>query len=131
MRRRPPFASGRIAGDYEPLFLYWEAARRAGREDLVERAMLREEDYRLASRLAREAGRLGDLLDRLEEVMLERVDPGVAAEAYRMYGAPVGDEDARRLIARLLASWLVEAAEHWGFLRLRGLGDRHPAGEGE
>lgn len=120
MRRRPPFASGRLAGDYEPLFLYWEAAREAGRENLLGEAMLREEDYRLVSRLAGETPRLGDLLERLEEEMAGRVDPGLAAKAYRRYGLEIDPEDARRLIARLLAAWLLEAAEYWGFIRLRG-----------
>ncbi len=119
MPRRPPFASGKVAGDYEPLFLYWEAARERGREDLIEAATLREEDYKV---LQREAGKglgLEALLEALTSYMEERVDPEVAAEAYRRYGVEAGPEDARRLIARLLASWLVEAGEYWGFVRLR------------
>ena len=119
MRRKPPFASGRIGGDYEPLFLYWEAARSAGREDLVESSMLGEEDYRLVRELAGRVSSLGELLDILVERMYGRIDPEVAREAYRRYGVEASGEDARLLLARLLAAWLIEAAEYWGYIRLR------------
>ncbi len=119
MPRRPPFASGKVAGDYEPLFLYWEVARERGREDLIEAATLREEDYKVLQREAGEGLGLDALLEALTSYMEDRVDPVVAAEAYRRYGVEASPEDARRLIARLLASWLVEAGEYWGFVRLR------------
>ena len=120
MHRNPPFASGRIAGSYEPLFLYWEEARARGRGDLVEDAMLREDDYRLLRGLVARYRRLGELLDVLTSLMEDRVDPDIAREAYVRYGvAGVRPVDARRLIARLLASWLIEAGEYWGILKVR------------
>ncbi len=117
---RPPFASGRIAGVYEPLRLYLEVARELGREDLVERAVLSEEDFSWLRQRVSEAGRLRllDLLDELEERFLERVDPEVAREAFRRYVVELSAGDARRRIARLLASWLVEAGEEWGHVKL-------------
>jgi len=117
---RPPFASGRIAGVYEPLKYYLEVARERGREDLVERALLSEEDFAWLREKIGEAGRLklSELLDELEERFLERVDPEIAREAYRRYGVELSPEDARRRIARLLASWLVEAGEEWGHVKL-------------
>ena len=117
---RPPFASGRIAGVYEPLRLYLEVARELGREDLVERAVLSEEDFSWLRQRVSQAGRLRllDLLDELEERFIERVDPEVAREAFRRYGVELSAGDARRRIARLLASWLVEAGEEWGHVKL-------------
>lgn len=117
---RPPFASGRIAGSYEPLRLYLEVARESGREDLVDKAILGEDDFEWLRRRVSEAGRLKllDLLDELEERFMERVDPEVAVEAFRRYGLEMSAGDARRRIARLLASWLVEAGEEWGHVKL-------------
>ncbi len=117
---RPPFATGRIAGGYEPLKYYLEVARERGREDLVERALLSEEDFEwLRGRIAEARRiRLLDLLDELEDRFLERVDPEVAREAFKRYGVEISSGDAQHRIARLLASWLVEAGEEWGHLRL-------------
>ena len=120
MRRKPPFASGKIGGDYEPLFYYWEVAREAGREDLVESSMISEDDYRLVRELAGRISVLGELLDILVERMHGRIDPEMARIAYRRYGLDVTGDDARLLLARLLASWLIEAAEYWGYIRLKG-----------
>jgi hypothetical protein len=118
--RRPPWASGRLAGDYELLFAYWEEARRRGREDLVEAAMLSEDDFQELRRLVEEgAGSALDLVEKLAARVEERFDPDVAAAAASRLGLPAGGGEARRILARLLASWLVEAGEAWGILRLR------------
>ena len=122
-RRLPPFASGEIAGDYTPLFEYWQEARRRGREEAIEKATLTREDFDELRREVEEApgpSRLSDLLDRLKERFRGRVDPGIAAEAMRRAGRPgYTGEEAAEEIARLMAAWLVEAGEEWGLLRLR------------
>jgi len=51
--RLPPFATGELVNDYEPLYRYWELLRRRGREDLLERAMLTEDDFDFLRRLVR------------------------------------------------------------------------------
>jgi len=116
----PPFASGKIASDYSILFEYWRAAREKGREDLVESGMLSEDDYKMLVEEAAKNPRLEDLLDALVERLLDRIDPDVAVEAVRRAtGARVDADTARRLVARLLASWLVEAGEYWNMVKLR------------
>lgn len=117
----PPFASGRIAGSYSLLFEYWRVARERGREDLVEKAMLSDEDYRRLREIASqgERVRLTDLLDELVDYFMERVDEELAGEAAGRLGYRISGSDARRLIARLLASWLVEAGEYWNIIRIK------------
>ncbi|MCE4610363.1 MAG: hypothetical protein F7B17_00120 [Desulfurococcales archaeon] len=117
---KPPFATGKIVGSYEPLRRYLEAARRRGREDLVEAALLREEDFNLLRRLASlERVSLESLLSALEERFYDRVSGEVAREAYQSLGIRVDEESARRMMARILAGWLVESGEEWRILRLR------------
>ena len=119
--RMPPFASGRIVADYNPLFRYWEEARRKGREDLLEMAMLREEDYRMLRELVE--GRrmaLADLLDEVRERLLDRIDPDLAAEVLAGTGLSATAPQAREFLASILAGWLVEAGEYWGIIVLRG-----------
>lgn len=116
--KRPPFATGEIVGDYGLLFKYWELCG----EEERDKAMLSNKDFEDLRRLV-DAGyrRLSDILELLEERMLSRVDPAKAREAFKQYyGVDVDPETARRRIARLLASWLVEAGSTWKILRLRG-----------
>lgn len=122
-RRLPLFADGSVVGDYEPLFYYWEIARRQGREDVVEKSMLSRDDFRFIERLVEEERiALTRLLNVLEDYYVLRVDPEVAREAYReAYGVDLGSEDARRRIARILAGWLIEAARQWGKIRFTRL----------
>ncbi len=133
-RRKPPFASGKIVPDYEPLFAYWEEARKEGREDLVEKAMLSESDYNGLQETARHGESLVDLWDRLTVRMTDRIDADVAAKAYGKLGMPMTREDAREDIARILAGWLIEAGEYWRMIRLRSReeasGGSNPGGEG-
>ena len=117
---RPPFASGKIAGSYEPLKIYMELAKERGREDLLDAAVLREGDFRILRERVEREGRvkLIDLLDELEEYFTERVDPELAREAYQRYGLDLTTGDARRRLARLIAAWLLEAGEEWGHIKL-------------
>jgi len=121
-RRLPLLGNGSIVSDYEPLFRYWEIARRRGREDIVEKSMLSRDDFRFIERLIEEERIiLTRLLNILEDYYVLRVDPEIAREAYReVYGVELGGEDARRRIARILAGWLIEAAKQWGKIRLSG-----------
>ena len=123
-RRRLPFlADGSVVGDYTPLFHYWEIARRKGREELIEKAMLISEDFRFLERIVeREKYSLHRLLNILEDYYTPRLDPGIAREALReAYGVDIWEEDARRRIARILAGWLIEASKQWGKIRFTGI----------
>ena len=114
----PYFGTGEIVGDYELLYRYW---RHAGRR--AEEATLRRDDFDYLRRLVdrREVSRLDELLARLTEYFRPRVDPEAARRAVREhYGVDLPAEDARRMVARLLAGWLVEAGQQWRILRLRG-----------
>ena len=124
--KKPPFASGELVGDYSPLFEYWRVARERGREDLVEAAMLSEADYKLLRDTVKSGEAVLDLVDRLAEKIVDRVDPEIAAEALARSGVRVPPEEARWYIARLIASWLIEAGDYWGLIRLR----KHSSGKG-
>lgn len=109
---KPPFATGFIVDDYGPLFAYWRIARRKGREDLVENAMIKDEDLDLLVKQASKGGSLGDLVDNLTRILVDRIDPGVASEAVRACGyRNLDQERARYLLSRTLAGWLVELGE--------------------
>ncbi len=121
-RRKPLLASGRIVGDYEPLFKYWELAKNVDKS-IAENATLKNEDfdYLLELLSRRKIISLIELLNKLEEYMLSRVDAEVAAKALKeVYNVEYGLEDARRKIARILAGWLIEASNIWGDIRLKG-----------
>lgn len=122
--RRPLLADGSIVGDYEPLFKYWEKAKKRGRGE-EGNVVLRGEDFEKLEQLLRDSEGRISLADALEELALyfvSRVDPELAREAVEeAYGvAGYDSESARRIIARILAGWLIEAAKTWGTLRLRG-----------
>ncbi|MEB3805903.1 MAG: hypothetical protein GSR73_00075 [Desulfurococcales archaeon] len=118
----PPFASGRLAGDYRPLFEYWRIARSKNREDLVEKAMLSNNDYKLLEDIVSRKAKVTalDLIDILTEKLADRIDPDIALEAMARLGYNLNRDEARLFIARLLASWLVEAGDYWRILRLTG-----------
>jgi len=121
-KRLPMFANGTIVSDYEPLFHYWEIARKRGREDLVDKAMLENRDFDYIRRMVLEqALNLLEVLDRLEEYFIDRIEPEIAVKALEeTLGIELELEEARRRLARILAGWLLEAAQTWGIIRLRG-----------
>ena len=119
--RMPPFASGRIVGDYEPLYVYWRKLKDLGREDLLEKSTLSNRDFDYVRGLISSARRL-DLETIMESLTLyfkERVDPDIAALAMSELGYSLSVEESKDRISRILAGWLVEACEHWKILRIR------------
>ncbi|BAN89600.1 hypothetical protein [Aeropyrum camini] len=117
---RPPFSTGKIVEDYRLLKLYLEVAREKGREDLVDKALISEEDVNLLRRLSSAPGVTAeDLVNALEERFYERVDPDIASEALSRAGINFDGDTARRIIARILAGWLVEMGEELRMYRLR------------
>jgi hypothetical protein len=114
----PYFATGEVVGDYELLYRYW---RYAGRR--AEEATLRREDFDYLRRLVEDyhVKRLDELLAKLTDYFSPRVDPEAARRAVEdHYKVSIPPEDARRMVARILAGWLVEAGQQWKILRLRG-----------
>ncbi len=117
----PPFASRELINDYEPLKAYLEIARRKGREDLVEKALLSQEDFILLSSLVRRGLSLLDLIDTLKARFMERVDGDIAREAFNSLGLNVTTDFARERIAYILAGWLLEAGKYWKILTFKEL----------
>ncbi len=114
----PYFATGEIVHDYGLLYKYW---RRAGKR--AEDATLANRDFNYLKSIVEESGvvRLSELLDNLTEYFLPRVEARAALEAVRdHYGVEVDADTARRMVARILAGWLIEAGKQWRILRLRG-----------
>ncbi len=101
--------------------MYWKVARDRGREDLIEASTLSNDDFNYVKRYMEVRVRLSlaDLLEDLSTYFKGRVDEDTAKEAYRRLGIEVKEGDYRELISRILAGWLIEAAESWGILRLR------------
>ena len=115
-KRRPMFATGEIVGDYEPLYLYWQELGTR-----TEDAVLQSRDFEELRRMLEEGElRLDIVLERLTSYFLPRVDRAAAKRALeKYYGVSVGEEEAARRIAQIMAGWLVEAAGELGILRLR------------
>ena len=118
-KRLPPFATGQVVADYEPLFRYWEVAPQRVRE----KAMLSNDDFEFLRRVVDEGrvSNLGELMNMLEKRFLGRIDASVACRVLsEYYGVAFDADHARRRLARLLAGWLVEAGITWKILSLRG-----------
>jgi hypothetical protein len=117
----PPFASREVISDYEPLRAYLEVARRKGREDLIEKVLLKQEDFLFLSTMVGRGLSLLEVISELKSRLMERVDGEVAREAFNTIGLDVGSELARERLAYILAGWLLEAGKHWGILTFKKL----------
>ena len=119
--RKPMFADGTIVRDYEPLFKYWELARKIN-EDLVSKAMLTNEDFNyLRNLVEHERMSLVELMNVLKYRFRSRVDGKVAKKALRLTrGIELDEEDARDYIAGILAGWLIEAGRLWRIIEFKG-----------
>ncbi|MCE4615917.1 MAG: hypothetical protein F7C09_02505 [Aeropyrum sp.] len=118
---QPPFSTRKIVGSYRILKLYLEAARNLGREDLVDKALLKDDDVEALRGLVTQPGiSVENLLNALTERFIDRVDGEVAEQALKEAGYNVDRETARRMVARVIAGWLVEAGEEWKIYSLRG-----------
>ncbi len=116
----PFFADGSIIGEYKLLFEYWRILREKHRENMLDKAFLKREDFEYIRLLIniRKKMNLQELLDKLTDKFLERIDPDAAQEAFKnVYGIEIDREYARRKIAYVLAGWLIEAARNTGILK--------------
>lgn len=118
---KPLFASGELVNDYEPLRLYLEEARSRGREDLVEKALLTQDDFTHLLDTMRVTSNLLDLIEKLKPRFLERIDGEIAREAFKKMGLEVDANFARERIAYIMACWLLEAGKHWKILSFKEL----------
>lgn len=116
--RKPLLADGSVVWDYEPLYRYWEAARRRGLEEVSIGAA----ELEFIEKKVREGGKL-PLLELREELatrLISRVDETAAEEAYRSLGVQLPPGEARRKIAEILAGWALEAAKTLGIVEFKG-----------
>jgi len=106
--RKPLLADGSIVGSYEPLFRYWEAAKKRGLEEVA----IGREELEFIERRVRGSGRVNLLQLRSEvtERFLPRINPEAAKEAFESLGMRLTPEEARQKIAEILAGWALEAA---------------------
>ena len=116
--RKPLLADGSVVGSYEPLFRYWEAAKRRG----LEEPTIGSEELKYVEERVRREGRvsLPQLLSELAERFLPRVDPEAAREAFESLGLRLAPEEARRRIAGILAGWALEAARALSIVEFKG-----------
>ncbi|MCE4623054.1 MAG: hypothetical protein F7C82_01970 [Desulfurococcales archaeon] len=119
-KKTPPFASGKVVDNYDLLFTYWRVAREQGREDLVDKAMLKDEDYTRLREIVANKTRINlwDLLEELTDIFIDRIDEDIAYMAASRLGYNISRGDARRLVARLMAAWLIEAGEYWNVVKI-------------
>ena len=120
MKDKPFFADSSIVGDYTPLIRYWELLKKEKRN--IDNALLKPSDFKYIEQLIKEQGRisLAELLEKLTEYFYDRIDPEIATRALEeAYNVETELEHARRIIARIMAGWLIEASNTTGILRLR------------
>jgi len=115
----PPFASREVIDDYEPLRAYLEVARRRGREDLIDKVLLKQEDFTFLSTLVERGLSLLDLINELKIRFMDRVDGEVASEAFTAIGLNMSSDLARERLAYILAGWLLEAGKYWRILTFK------------
>ncbi len=119
MKDKPFFADSSIVGDYTPLIKYWELLKKEKRN--IDDALLKPSDFKYIEQLVKEQGRisLAELLEKLTEYFYDRIDPDIASRALEeAYNVKTELEHARRIIARIMAGWLIEASNNTGILRL-------------
>jgi hypothetical protein len=119
---KPFFADGSIVGDYTLLIEYIELLKQNGLEEKIEKVLLSEEDFQYVKRLIESKSRinLDKLLEEATERFKQRIDPEVAVEAVkRTLKTTVSPRDAVEMISRIIAGWLIEAANTLGLIRLR------------
>lgn len=106
--------------DYEVLRLYWEEARNAGREDLVDASILTEEDFRFVEREASRSSRsLYELMSIASERFRSRVSGDIASRAFARLGVALSEEEAAERLAWVLAGWLIEASKEFRIIWFR------------
>ncbi|MEM0376694.1 MAG: hypothetical protein QXI90_02830 [Thermofilum sp.] len=116
--RKPLLANGSVVQDYEPLYRYWEAARRRGLEEVT----IGAEELEHIERRVREGGRIPllQLRQELAAQLLRKVDENAAEEAYKSLGVEIPRTAARQRIAEILAGWALEAARTLGIIEFKG-----------
>ncbi len=111
MGGKPILADGSLVEDYSLLINYWRLAVKKDRA-LMEKATIRAEDFRALERIVDlyRGESIAALANFLKQMMLERIDPGLAIDAYReTFGIEVSVEKAVNAVAEVLALWLLEA----------------------
>ena len=115
---KPFFASNKVIKDYEPLRRYLEKVKGT---EWYDKAFISQKDFEKLKALASEKKKkLGELWDELTEYFLERVNGEAAKEALRELGYEVDEDEAKKIIARTLAGWFLEAGEEWDVIRFAG-----------
>lgn len=78
----------------------------------MEKATIRAEDFRALERIVElyRGESIATLVDFLKQMMMERIDPGLAIDAYReTFGIEVSVDKAVNAVTEVLALWLLEA----------------------
>ncbi len=113
------FATGKLVRDYEPLRKYLELVKDT---EWYDKAFLNENDFKRLVELVKSKGGKPSLLEiwkELTEELKDRIEPKAALKALEATGYDVEDEEeARELLAKLLAGWLMEAGDEWHLIRL-------------
>ncbi|ALU12635.1 hypothetical protein EYM_05970 [Ignicoccus islandicus DSM 13165] len=119
MSWKPIFATKKLVRDYEPLRYYLELVRDT---EWYDKAFLSGADFKLLSAVVQNNKDKANLLavwKMLTEKMKSRINSKMAYRALKNSGYHVRDEEeARDLMARMLAGWLLEAGEEWNLIRM-------------
>lgn len=115
-------STGKVVGDYRPIFEYWKAASEAAPEKAAAIVPTQEDIELVRGYVA--ASPSGVSVDDLKKLLARevwgRVDPSLAREALkRAYGIEYTEEEARAKMAEIVAGWVIEAAEFFGVVELR------------
>lgn len=111
MEGKPILADGSLVEDYSLLINYWKLAMKKDKA-FMEKATIRAEDFRALERIVElyKGESIATLADFIKQMMLDRIDPSLAIDAYReTFGIEVSVDKAVNAVAEVLALWLLEA----------------------
>ncbi len=117
MSWKPFFASSKLVKDYEPLKIYLEKVKGT---EWYDKGFISQNDFEKLKEILskKKKHKLGDLWDELTKYFEDRIDGKAALEALREAGYEVeNEEEAKKKLSEILAGWLLEAGEEWGFFK--------------
>ena len=123
---KPLLATGKIVSDYRPLKEYWGLVKKVGKDnDFIKREYL---DYLESFLNQLEADARGSreiilrkILDKLESYIEKDIDEDLAARALEncCIGGKLDNIQAKKIIARIIAGYLLEYLDSLGKIRIK------------
>lgn len=115
---KPPFADRSVVGDYRPLLRYIKLAK--SRNIDVSGIIVKEDLNELENILETGTVSLDTLINSLSQKVLNRINCELAREVYKdLHGVDYGEEDACRILAKVISGYIIELAKNLGIVKIR------------